>query len=318
MTLLPQTADPTLEAADRALEAAQVRRGRPYLGMSAIGAECPRQLWYGFRWAQPQAFDAATLKRFEDGHATEAVAIARLRGVEGLELHDVDSESGRQFGFTDFGEHFRGHMDGVVLGLLQAPATWHVLEIKATADKKLAELQKAKAELGEKHALRKWNPTYYAQAVLYMDYAGLDRHYLVACSPGGRTWASIRTDADPAEALLLKAKAERIIFADRPPERAGRPDQLICRWCDYSNICHEGAAAERSCRTCLHSSAEGEGGWSCARWRTDLDHDDQVRGCPKHLFVPDLVPGEQIDAADDRVSYSMADGSIWIDGEAAA
>ena len=38
----------------------------------------------------------------------------------------------------------------------------------------------------------------------------------------------------------------------------------------------------------------------------------------KHLFVPDLVPGEQIDAADDRVSYRMPDGSVWIDGEVAA
>lgn len=43
------------------------------------------------------------------------------------------------------GEHFRSHMDGVVLGLLQAPKTWHVLEIKATAEKKLAALRKAVA-----------------------------------------------------------------------------------------------------------------------------------------------------------------------------
>ncbi len=317
MALLPQTADPTLDAADRALEKRQERRGRPYLGMSAIGAECPRQLWYGFRWAQAQSFGAATLKRFEDGHATEAVAIARLRGVEGLELHDV-AEDGRQFGFTDLGEHFRGHMDGVVLGLLQAPKTWHVLEIKATAEKKLAELRKAIETRGEKHALRAWNPVYYAQAVLYMDYAGLDRHYLVACSPGARDWHSVRTDADPAEALLLKAKAERIIFSDRPPARAGRPETLICRWCDYANICHEGASAERNCRTCLHSTPEQEVGWSCARWRTDLDIEDQARGCERHLFIPDLVPGEQIDADQDRVSYRMPDGSVWVDGQIAA
>ena len=317
MALLPQTVDPTLEAADRALEAAQVRRGRPYLGMSAIGAECARQLWYGFRWARAQAFDAATLKRFEDGHATEAVAIARLRGVADLELHDVSPDTGRQFGFTDLGEHFRGHMDGVVLGLLQAPKTWHVLEIKATADKKLAELEKTKAGLGEKHALRHWNPTYYAQAILYMDYAGLDRHYLIACSPGGRRWVSIRTDADPAHALILRGKADRIIFAATPPARIGGPESFACRWCDYAPICHGDDGAERNCRTCLHSTPEAEGGWSCARWAgLDLDHAQQAEGCRNHLFIPDLVPFEQIDAAQDRVTYRRRDGTLWIDAGA--
>jgi hypothetical protein len=313
---LPQTLDPTLEAADRALEAAQQRRGRPYLGMSAIGAECARQLWYGFRWVRPQSFDAATLKRFADGHATEAVAIARLRAVESLEVHDV-GEDGRQFGFVDIGEHFRGHMDGVILGLLQAPTTWHVLEIKATAEKKLAELEKARTELGEKHALRAWNPIYYAQAVLYMDYAGLDRHYLVACSPGGRKWASIRTDADPVEAARLRAKAERIIYAARPPERIGGPDSFACRWCDFATLCHspteEGAV--RNCRTCLHVTPQAEGGWSCARWAAlDLDEAQQTEGCPRHLFIPDLVPFEQIDAVEDRVTYRRPDGTLWVDG----
>ena len=33
--------------------------------------------------------------------------------------------------------------------------------------------------------------------------------------------------------------------------------------------------------------------------------------CPKHLFVPDLVPGEVTDAGDDHVVYRMADGA-WI------
>jgi hypothetical protein len=317
VALLPEAADVTLEASDQVLVAAQERRQRPYLGMSEIGKECSRALWYGFRWAADQRFDAATLKRFADGHATEAVAIARLRAVGELELHDVQAD-GRQFGFEDIGGHFRGHMDGVVLGLLQAPKTWHVLEIKACGDKKIDELRKAKRDLGEKLALRKWNPVYYAQAVLYMDYAGLDRHYLVACSPGARDWISVRTDADPAEAIRLRSKAERVIFSERPPERIGGPDNFQCRWCDYRALCHEGEAALRNCRTCLSSTAESEGGWSCARFQgMDLDHAQQVDGCSLHRFVPDLVPGEQIDADGDRVSYRMPDGSIWIDGGAA-
>lgn len=317
MVAIPETVDHTLAAADAALEAAQVRRPRPYLGMSALGAECSRQLWYSFRWAAMNRFDATTLKRFEDGHASEAVAVARLKAVDGLEVHDV-GEDGRQFGFIDLGGHLRGHMDGVVLGLQQAPKTWHVLEIKACGEDKLRALEKAKRELGEKEALKAWNPVYYAQAILYMFYAGLDRHYLVACSPGARRWTSVRTEADPAEVNRLLAKAERIAFTDKPPERAGGPETYFCRWCDFAPICHDAEPAERNCRTCIHVTAERDGCWSCARWDLpDLDEKLQAEGCFEHRYLPGLVPGEQVDVREGDITYRMPDGSLWIDGRAA-
>ena len=42
-----------------------------------------------------------------------------------------------------------------------------------------------------------------------------------------------------------------------------------------------------------------------------LDPSDQRRACPRHLFIPDLVPGEVSDAGEDFVSYRMRDGSAW-------
>ena len=91
MAALPDlTGCATLAAADRALEAAQTRRHRSHLGMSQIASECERQLWYGFRWVQPPAFDAITLKRFEDGHRTEDLVISRLQATPGIELHATD------------------------------------------------------------------------------------------------------------------------------------------------------------------------------------------------------------------------------------
>jgi len=260
MAAIPAIGDPSLLAADRVLAASQEKRFRQYLGMSQIGDECSRKLWYSFRQAQRPNFDAQTLKRFADGHASELVAVARLGEIEGIELHALDSD-GEQFGFKDFGGHFSGHMDGVVLGLLQAPKTWHVLEIKASASWK--DLDKFKAKVGDKNALREWNPTYYAQSVLYMDYAGLDRHYLVCVSPGARDWTSVRTDADPAWAAVLKAKAERIIFTDTAPDRIGDANCYACKkfgGCDFYNICHEGDMAERNCRTCLNAEVLRECG----------------------------------------------------------
>jgi hypothetical protein len=283
--------------------------------MSAIGGTCERALWYGFRWVAQPAFDAATLKRFEDGHASEAVAVARLKATRGLEVHEV-GEDGEQFGFKDLGGHFSGHMDGVVLGLVQAPKTWHVLEIKAS--EKWQELDKARKKVGEKHALAEWNATYYAQAVLYMDYAGLDRHFLVCVSPGARRWTAVRTDANPAYALMLKGKAERIIYTDHAPNRIGGPDNFACRWCDFADVCHQGVPTDRNCRTCLHVEPTREGEWRCTKFGHCLSRTDQEAGCGEHRFLPDLVPGEQIDADNYSVTYRLRDGSVWQDTGIAA
>lgn len=310
MAALPEFLCPTLAASDEALVAQQERRRRNYLGMSAIGGACERSLWYNFRWVAQPNFDAATLKRFEDGHASEAVAVRRLKVTPGLDVHEV-GDDGEQFGFKDLGGHFSGHMDGVILGLVQAPKTWHVLEIKAS--EKWADLDKARKKVGEKHALAEWNATYYAQAVLYMDYAGLDRHYLVCVSPGARRWTAVRTNADPSFATILKAKAERIAFTDAAPKRIGGPDSFACRWCDYAAICHQGAPAERNCRTCLNVSPTRNGEWRCEKFGHCLSKSDQDAGCGEHRFLPDLVPGEQIDAAEWGVTYRLADGSQWVD-----
>ena len=315
MAALPDFLCPTLQASDEALEAAQERRKRAYLGMSAIGGACERALWYGFRWAALSAFDATTLKRFADGHASEAVVISRLKATPGLEVHDTD-ESGEQFGFKALGGHFSGHMDGVVLGLVQAPKTWHVLEVKAS--EKWTDLDKARKKVGEKGALAEWNATYYAQAVLYMDFAGLDRHYLVCTSPGARRWTAVRTNADPVFAQILKDKAERIIFRDDAPQRIGGPESFACRWCDSKGICHEGDAPERNCRTCLSAEVlreivPGVGNWKCIQHGHGLSKSDQERGCPSHRFLPSLVPGDQVDADDHGVTYRMPDGSYWVD-----
>lgn len=310
MVALPDFACPTLATADRALEQSQERKRRGHLGMSQIGGECERAIWYSFRWASQPNFDAVTLKRFADGHASEAVAVDRLRAVPGIELYDVD-EAGRQFKFEDFGGHLSGSCDGAALGLVQAPKTWHILEIKAS--EKWQDLDKARKKVGEKHALREWNATYYAQAVLYMHYAGLDRHYLVCVSPGARRWTAVRTDADPAHAEVLRAKAEGIIFNDRAPARIGGPDFWQCRFCDFAEVCHgTRPIAERNCRTCLSVSAERDGEWRCTKFGHALSKSDQEAGCGEHRFLPDLVPGEQVDAGDWGVAYRVA-GQEWLD-----
>ena len=233
--------DPTLEAMDRCIEErARQEPRRNYLGMSAIGHPCERKLYYDYRSTVRKAHDAATLKRFEDGHRGEALMADRLRLVHGITLLTVDPETGKQFGFQDHDGEFRGHMDGAIHGLLQASAAWHCWEHKCVKEEKQAKLVKLKAEKGEKNALAEWDEIYYAQAMLYLHYSGMDRHYLTVSTPGERSTVSCRTDANPEVALKLIEKAKRIIDAPFPLARISNdPSWWQCRWCDHIDTCHK-------------------------------------------------------------------------------
>lgn len=308
--------DPTLIAADAAyVERGNSEQRREYLGMSQIGDSCARRLWYSFRWAGREQFDSATLKRFEDGHRTEDLIVNRLKLVEGLDVV-ATGHNGQQIRVVDHGGHFSGHLDGTVIGLHQAPKTKHVLEIKCVSDKKFAEFKKAVRDHGEKSALKVWNPVYYAQAQSYMHYMDLTRHYIVVATAGGRDWYSARTEYDKKYALQIVAKAKRIIDSNEPLEKlSDTPTWYECKWCAYKDICHGDTMPDRTCRTCLHSTATPDGRWHCARWGKHLTGQEQEQGCPSHAYLPALVPGKVVSAKDNRVTYKLNNGEMWQDGE---
>ena len=312
MAPLPETpASPTRAAIFDAYEADREDGFRPHLGASQIGKSCERALWYDFRWATPARFPGRILRLFETGQLEEARIVRNLRRT-GATVLEVDPETGRQWRVEAHGGHFGGSLDGVALGLLEAPKTWHVIEFKTHSAKSFRELV-AKGVTQAKHQ-------HWAQMQIYMQLTGITRAlYVAVCKDDDDLHVErVRADAEAAERLL--AKARRIIFAARPPSRISEdPRWWECRFCDHHEVCHQGAAAPATCRTCLHSSPV-EGGWSCARWEAMLDDAAQRRGCAKHLFIPDLVPGEVVDAGDDHVVYRMPDGATWINDarEAAA
>lgn len=233
--------DPTLEAVDREIVArASAGPRRRYLGMSSIAEPCERKLWYGLNSEQdPEPFSARTIRMFNDGHRGEDVIISLLRMVPGIQLH-VRGDDGRQFRVEDYDGRFAGHLDGAIIGLIQAPKTWHVFEAKVCNEKKFAKLNELKVKLGEKQALEAWDPIYYGQAVAYMSYTGMTRHYLVAATPGTRDLTSVRTNENPVYAMRLKAKAERILNAKYPLARISNdPDWWQCKSCQWRTVCHQ-------------------------------------------------------------------------------
>ena len=314
--------DPTLDRADRELEKREAKRKpRGYLGMSAIG-DCPRKSAYRHAMVGGKPFTATTLKNFADGHRTEDLVIDRLR-LAGVTVMDVDPETGKQIEVMDHDGHFVGHLDGEIFNLVQAPKTPHVLEVKCVSDKRFADFVKLKEKQGEKATLKAWSETYYAQHQVYMLYRGRKRGYMVVASAGGRQWDSCRTEFDKEAALFYVERARNIIYGcdDRLPDRiAETPSYYMCRWCEFSSICHEGKAPLRNCRSCVWVEPIASGAWHCRRHKQDLDFEKQIKGCADQRYRPAFVGGEVLDVDDvgNRVTYRLVDKSIWIDGGANA
>jgi hypothetical protein len=316
MAPLPPLRDRTLLLSDAALVEAEAKLPpRPYLGMSAIGDTCPRKLWYGFRWVKRIPFDAKTLKKFRDGHAAEAMVIDQLKLVDAFDVVSHDPFTGEQIAFSDFGGHFSGHSDGEISGIVEAPKTKHVLEVKAT--EKMAELEQAIIDHGEKDALRHWWPTYFAQAQCYMGYGGYTRHFLVATTPGARNWRSIRTEFDKGVFQGLRSRAEHIIFSERPPQRLCPSAAFYeAGWCKHVDTCFgDPTHAGRSCRTCAFVTPERDGDWTCAMRNGDpLTLPEQRTGCPKHRYHPHLLDDRRPVRSDGHnITYELANGGQWTD-----
>jgi hypothetical protein len=154
---------------------------------------------------------------------------------------------------------------------------------------------------------------------VYMHLAGIERAFYLAVNKDTDELYQERIRYDAEAALRLMAKAQRIIANPGPPERISTdPAWFQCRFCDHHAVCHAGAAPERHCRSCLHASPAQGGDWHCARHSAPLDRRDQEAGCAAHLYLPDFVAAEQVDAGEDWVSYLLPDGSVWRDGVPAA
>ena len=216
----------------------QDRSSRDYLGMSALGHVCDAKLWLDFRFASVNSFPAGTLCKFADGHYSEDLTADRLRAIPHLELQ-THNDDGKQIGYSDIGGHLRGHMDGLIKGIIQAPKTMHVWEHKCTDEKYLRALERLIEKKGEKNALEAWNETYYAQAILYMHKSKSKRHFLTVASSGSRRYVEVRTEAKPKKAKELLARAKNIIATDKMPQKVSENDSYyLCKMCSNSGICH--------------------------------------------------------------------------------
>jgi hypothetical protein len=319
MVALPEIQSETSAAIERAWAEAQVPHDDATLRASKIGDPCDRRLWFGFRWAHaPERHSGRALRIFETGNIEEDRLVEDLRRI-GCHVDATDPETGEQYEVSFLAGHFTGHTDGEVEGVPEAPKTRHLLECKTHNDKSFKELKRLK--------VREAKPMHFAQMQIYMHGRALTRALYVAVNKNDDEIYTERVEYDPAFALAVLARAERLIRSDKAPARIveSLADKMAwqCTFCPAKAVCHDGALPRRTCRTCIHATPEmdGSGRWSCVRHLIQsLSPDQQRQGCPNHLYLPDLVPGEQVDAdpVAETITYRFADGGTWVDGGRAA
>lgn len=219
--------------------------------------------------------------------------------------------------------HFVCKPDGIIFsGVPTAEKTIHVWECKSSNRKHYEELQKK--------GLREAKPEHYVQMMCEMRAASIflnkkvERGFYTAyCKDNSEIYAE-RIDFDEETLNVYLQKAERIRLAERLPEGlSDNPNFEGCRYCNKSHFCHFTHEAENiNCRTCIHSTPEEDGTWSCALdkkygWGVGaLTWEIQKEGCPYHSFLPDLVPFKLVPecSTEDAAAYMKDDGEIYLNG----
>ena len=292
---------------------------RRYLGASAIGEECERRLWFGFRHASEAKFPGRILRLFETGNLEEIRMVKDLR-IIGCEIHEV-GEDGKQFEVVAFGGHFSGHMDGCGRSIPGAEKTWHVLEFKTHNDKSYKDLKKRGVKLSK--------PLHYAQMQIYMHRTGMKRALYLAVNKNDDSLYAERIKYDEEFCFTLLDKAKRIIFSAQPPTRiSDRPDFYGCRYCEAKDLCHGGNCPvlpikSLSCRQCCHATPQLDGfaRWTCDKHNRSLSPQDQDLACNDHLILPGMIScaspcgtGKDTNGNDYIVYANLGDGEVWYTG----
>jgi len=276
-----------------AYHASKAERPRPHMGASMLGHHCERWLWLSFRWAVVEQFEGRVLRLFRRGHNEEATIIADLEAI-GIAVAGQQTR-------VEFGAHVSGSIDGIGLGIPEAPKTKHLLEFKTHGKKSFDDL----AAKGVR--LSKWQ--HYVQMQVYMAGLGLTRAlYVAVCKDDDRLHCErVRFDKEVADNYI--GRGQRLALADRmPPPISTDPTWYQCSWCPAKAMCHKSQPTkEVNCRTCAHATAKPDSTWHCARWETAIPTDAQHDGCDDHVFHPDLVPW-QMEGSDDGLSVTWQIG----------
>jgi hypothetical protein len=245
---------------------------RNHLGVSLIGHECKRYLWFIFRWCKHEVTTARQQRLFNRGHREEARFLEWLRGV-GCIVSDV-TEDGKQHRVSDCNEHFGGSLDG--MGFL--PPSYDIPE-KVLFEFKTNGTGKGFNDLTTKGMILA-KEQHYAQTSTY----GFkeDLKYCVYCNINKNDDSLhleiVELNHKLGEHMIIKA--EQIIASQSaPPRLSDNPTMYKCGYCGMKGICHNNDPIEINCRSCTNSFPGENGKWACNKFSVHIPKEYIYEGC---------------------------------------
>lgn len=260
---------------DRVIADTQNDGFRKHLGMSVIGEECARSIWYHFRWFHLGRHIGRMLRLFERGKHEEARIVSHLRQI-GAVVEDVDPATGKQWLASDFGGHYGGSCDAHIWNLDRYGLPGRGIgEFKTHNDKSFQHLKK--------HGLVSSKLGHYVQAQSYMGYFGLSWALYVAINKNDDEYYMEAIAFKPELWEQYRKRAWDIINNPEPPPRiSNNSSWWVCKLCDFHDHCHhpERVMPARNCRSCLMSVPNTDNGtWYCERWKATIPDDAVKAGC---------------------------------------
>lgn len=243
---------------------------RNHLGISIIGEECWRQLWYGFRWVKLEQHEGRMRRLFNRGHREEPQFEDFLLWA-GVKLRSINPETNSQYKLSLVDGHYGGSTDGIGLisWLEDLPV---ILEYKTHKDKLFNQLKN--------EGLRKAHPKHWAQMCGYGKDFKIKHGLYGAVNKDTDERRFFFYELDWNYALELEKKASDIIYAKIPPAKVSeQPAYWKCKFCSFKGICHDAEQPEKNCRSCVYAMPANNGLWGCSNFNQIIPKNFLVKGC---------------------------------------
>ncbi len=198
------------------------RKTRDYIGASAIGSDCLRQIWYEYKGVQATEVPTKMRRTWTIGRVLEGTILDWLTEA-GLNIT-------RTWGDLVANEmpYFKGHLDSV---WMKNEKPFAIIEIKTAKDSSFM--------IFVKKGIRTWQPQYYAQIQTYMGMSGIHRAYILVLNKDTSDISDELVLFDEAFYQTLRQKASMIANAHiAPPKVNGSPLWFFCKLCKFNKVCH--------------------------------------------------------------------------------
>lgn len=250
---------------------------RHHLGMSVIGEDCYRKIWYMFRWVKFGVFDGRMLRLFDRGHKEEPRFEQWLTGV-GAKVWAIDPETGQQYKLSGLNGHYGGSLDRMVI-LPWLPDTKLLGEFKTHNEKNFTNLMNKGVAISQ--------PKHYTQMCSYGKYYGCEYGLYCAVDKNDDDlyFEVVELNWGMADSSLVKAE-EIIRATEAPPRISPNPSYYKCKsLCSFTDICHHGAAVEVNCRSCKNATPVEDANWFCSLYQQNIPKDHLPKGCKDHVAI---------------------------------